>query len=786
MPPLKETPAMAERRRLRTIIHGAVQGVGFRPFVYRLAQELGLPGWVINDSTGVQIEVEGTDEQLVEFNGRLVTEHPPLAVILSQESTWLDPIGFTAFEIRSSQRQEAPSVLVLPDVATCDDCRNDIFEKGNRRYGYWFTNCTNCGPRFSIIKGLPYDRPSTTMAPFKLCPECQKEYTDPKDRRFHAQPNACGICGPQIAFWDPQGQELAKGQAALDMALLTIGNGRILALKGLGGYQLLVDARNTEAVARLRKRKHREQKPLAVMFPSMTAVKEVCVVGQLEAQTLTSVESPIVLLQGRAHRRGLAKNLAPDNPYMGVMLPYTPLHHLLLRKLGHPVVATSGNLSEEPMAITEEEALQRLGNIADGLLVHDRPILRAVDDSIVRVVQGREMVLRRARGFAPLPITFGPSPLRDSMAQRKILAVGSHLKNTVALAQGGHVFLSQHIGDLATLEAHEAFQRIIADLSGLLDFEPERVVCDMHPDFLSTQYAVELADKKGLDLVEVQHHEAHIAAAMAENDLDGPVLGFAWDGTGMGRDGTVWGGECFTGGPEGFTRTGHLRTFRLPGGDRAAKEPCRVALALLHQLGLEHPDIQGLPSGPLQGQEKLSRSESKLVVELLEKDLNTPITSSMGRLFDGVSSLLGLKQLNAFEGQAAMALEFCLPERKIAHSETPYPMQIIKYRKGNLQLDWEPMLQQLLIDLGSGTPAGTISARFHNGLAEGMVSMAQEVGLTKVVLSGGCFQNMYLTERAISRLGQEGFKAYTHQRVPPNDGGIALGQAVMAAMQWDS
>ena len=761
-------------RRLRVIIHGAVQGVGFRPFVYRLASNLDLAGWVINDSSGVQIEVEGPTEKLRDFQTRLEAERPPLAVILSLEGSWLDPVGFTDFRIEESAGKGVPTVLVLPDVATCSDCRSDIFETGNRRHGYPFTNCTNCGPRYSIISGLPYDRPMTTMARFPLCPACDDEYKNPEDRRFHAQPNACPTCGPKIELWEMSGEVVAGKGEALREAAKAIQGGKIVALKGLGGYQLLVDAGNEEAVARLRKRKHREEKPLAIMFPHLKEMKKACRVSPAESRLLLAPESPIVLLGRKPDYDSLASNVAPGNPYLGAMLPYTPLHHLLMAKLDFPVVATSGNLSEEPMAIDEQEALERLGGIADAFLVHDRPILRHVDDSIVRIVNGRELVLRRARGYAPLPLTFSPGPLAERLAKAQVLAVGAHLKNSVVLATDGRAFLSQHIGDLATTEAYNAFERVITDLSRLLEFELDTMACDLHPDYLCTRYAEKSATEMGVPLVRVQHHEAHIASAMAENDLSGPVLGVAWDGTGYGTDGTVWGGEFLVGDPSGFTRVGHLRPFRLPGGDMAAREPRRSALALLHDMGQE-AEPEALT---------FSASELATLTSMLDRGYNAPVTTSAGRLFDGVSALLGLKRKNAFEGQAAMSLEFALPPLAKATKQSPYPMGIApSTRDARFQLDWGQMVEHVMEDRNKGVRPNRISARFHNGLVEGLVSVAHQVNNRNVVLSGGCFQNLYLTERTIARLVEEGFAVYTHQRVPPNDGGIALGQAVMAAFE---
>ncbi|MGH7971001.1 MAG: carbamoyltransferase HypF [Limisphaerales bacterium] len=546
------------RSRLKMSVRGAVQGVGFRPFVYRLATELGLTGWVNNSAQGVWIEVEGTRDPLEEFLLRVETEKPPRSFIQSLEATWLDGVGYTSFEIRPSESGGEKSALVLPDVATCPECVREVFDPANRRYFYPFTNCTNCGPRFSIIQGLPYDRASTSMKAFAMCPECQAEYGDPRDRRFHAQPNACPVCGPQLALWDGVGKSLldrnASSRDMLGETAAAIRAGKIVAVKGLGGFQLLVAAHDEQAIERLRSLKHREEKPFAVMVPSMEAATALCEISPAEKRLLGSPEAPIVLLRRRARHDAMAASLseqiAPGNPYLGVMLPYTPLHHLLLSMISGPVVATSGNLKDEPICIEEQEALERLGNIADVFLVHNRPIVRHVDDSIARIVAGRELLLRRARGFAPLPFQFGTA----ERAARSILGVGAHLKNTVALGHGQQVFVSQHIGDLETDQAFAAFQRVITDFEALFETKPETVVADAHPDYLSTKFAQELATRRastkvdgaaspdrGPELLSVQHHFAHVLSCMAENEIEPPLLGVSWDGTGYGLDGTVWG-----------------------------------------------------------------------------------------------------------------------------------------------------------------------------------------------------------------------------------------------------
>ncbi len=744
-------------RRIRLIIRGAVQGVGFRPFVYRLASELGLTGWVLNSAQGVFIEVEGAAETLQQFVQRVETDKPPRAFIQSLEQTVLDPVGYTAFEIRHSEESGEKSVLILPDIATCPDCLREVFDPADRRYLYPFTNCTNCGPRYSIIESLPYDRPNTTMKAFAMCPKCREEYENPLDRRFHAQPNACPECGPHLELWDGEGVCLAKHHDALFRAAEAIREGHIVAVKGLGGFHLVVDACHDAAVRRLRERKRREEKPFALMYPSLQMVKAHCVVDEAEERVLRSPESPIVLLR-RKEADSVAPSVAPNNPYLGVMLPYTPLHHLLLRELGFPIVATSGNLSDEPICTDEHEALHRLAGIADLFLVHNRPIARHVDDSVVRVLLGRELVLRRARGYAPLPVLV-KEPLPP------LLAVGAHLKNTIALSVGRQVFLSQHIGDLETPQALQAFRHVIADVKELWGHQPQAVACDMHPDYLSTQ----AAHGMGLPVRPVQHHVAHILSCMAENEVEPPLLGVSWDGTGYGTDGTIWGGEFLIIREQGWERFAHLRPFRLPGGDRAIKEPRRCALGVLYEM-LGDDAFELL-------EQVFTEGERRLLRQSLRQGVNAPITTSAGRLFDAVASLTGLRQVVNFEGQAAMELEFLTHD---VHTDETYPFSLCEGTPPHM-LDWSPTIQAVLQDIQEGVSPSLIAARFHNTLVEMMVVVARAAGIDRVALSGGCFQNAYLTGRAVRRLGEEGFRPYWHQRVPPNDGGIALGQMVGAA-----
>ena len=794
--------------RISIVIRGAVQGVGFRPFVYRLATEMGLPGWVLNSSDGVFIEVEGSKARLDEFIIRLQKESPPHAFIQSLEFSHLDPVGYKIFEIKRSDSTGEKTALVMPDIATCTDCLKEIFDPANRRYLYPFTNCTNCGPRFSIIKTLPYDRVNTSMSVFQMCPECQAEYEDPSDRRFHAQPNACPVCGPKLELWDADGVKIAEAHEAMISAVNAIREGKIVAIKGLGGFHLVADARNETAVKLLRERKHREEKPFALMFPSLESIKKECEVNFLEERLLTSPESPIVLLNRRfatdidplklAERienfsifknpdSEIAPSVAPNNPYFGIMLPYTPLHHILMRELGFPIVATSGNISDEPICIDEREALIRLHGIGDFFLVHNRPIVRHVDDSIVRIIFGRELVIRRARGYAPLPVQI------KSKTGSSILAVGAHLKNTVALKLKTNVFISQHIGDLETTEAYNAFRRVISDFQTLYEAKPDSIACDLHPDYLSTQYA-RISRKQ---MYEIQHHYAHVASCMAENQIEGDLLGVSWDGTGLGIDRTIWGGEFLVTTADSFKRVASFKQFPLPGGEKAIKEPRRSGLGLLFALlgesSFTQMDIETIKA--------FTKSEINLIQQMLKSSTNCPLTSSAGRLFDAIASLTGLRQHISFEGQAAMELEYLTAQsntndtysfsvdginvkakQEIKTSELPQNIETESAKDNKesvediLVIDWSPMIKEILNDVRHQIPAYNISRKFHNTLTEIIITVAKHVGLPRIVLTGGCFQNKYLTERTVRRLIEEGLKPYWHQRVPPNDGGISLGQ----------
>ncbi|MDZ7316318.1 MAG: carbamoyltransferase HypF [candidate division KSB1 bacterium] len=756
--PASHIAPQRSKLRLRIVLRGVVQGVGFRPFVYRLAEAMGLCGWVRNDSGGLTIEVEAEKETLDHFFLRLQAEKPSKAVVTGCEISFLDPVGYSEFMIRPSETHSEELTLMLPDVATCPDCLRELFDPTNRRYRYPFITCTHCGPRFTIIEKLPYDRPNTTMRDFPMCESCRREYEDPNDRRFHAQPIACPDCGPHLEWLDAYGKCVALKEEALAAAIEALRGGRIAALKGIGGFQLLVDASNDEAVAALRRRKHREEKPFALMAPDLAAAGRMCLISPFEERLLCSPESPIVLMRRRADAP-VSSLVAPDNPYLGIMLPYSPLHHLLLREFGSTVVATSGNLSEEPIVIDEREAVRKLTGVADGFLVHNRRIVRHADDSIVRIVNGREMVLRRARGYAPLPIEVGRSA-------GKAIAVGGHLKNTVAVRIDNRLVISQHIGDLATAEAADAFERVIDDLDRIYRLDGAPAVCDLHPEYISTKFA----RRRFPQVTAVQHHAAHIAACMAENQLEPPLLGVAWDGIGYGTDGLLWGGEFFIV-DESFQHAAQFLPFPLPGGEQAIREPRRTALGMLYELFGEAMFEQDLPIF-----EAFSRGELALLRQMLARGVNCPRSSGVGRLFDGAAALLGLRLRSSFEGQAAMALEWRAAEGINDH----YPFELLPGSPAIV--DWRPMLDALLQDMENGQVVALTAAKFHNTLAEIICRAAEQFSMEKVVLSGGVFQNVRLLTEAAERLERRGFRPYWHQRIPPNDGGIAAGQLILFEM----
>ncbi len=759
-------------------ITGIVQGVGFRPFVYNLAVDHGLRGWVRNTSGCVEIEVEGATDAVDSFVEKLTAEAPPLARIESLSVTSISADGFDEFVILKSQPQAGAYQLISPDIATCADCLHELFDPQDRRYSYPFTNCTNCGPRFTIIKDIPYDRPKTTMHKFPMCPDCQMEYEDPTDRRFHAQPNACPVCGPHIWLVRKSQAQTERPPTSLDDAEVIaeashlLKAGQILALKGLGGFHLACDATDAAAVQRLRERKHRPHKPFALMMSTLEEIRKHCRVSPAEETLLASSASPIVLLRWRESST-VVRSVAPNNRYLGVMLPYTPLHHLLLRKVGHPLVMTSGNLSEEPIAKDNDEAMRRLGALADAFLFHDRDIYARYDDSVWFVpLPDHPQPIRRARGYAPHPV-------RLSFPLARILACGAELKNTFSLTRDQYAFVSQHIGDMENLETLQHFESTVQLYEQLFRAEPGLIACDRHPDYLATRYAKERAAKEGLPLFEIQHHHAHIASCLADNDWPadgGPVIGVAMDGTGLGSDGRIWGGEFLIADYRTFQRFGHLQYLPLPGGDAATRKPYRIALAYLHQCLGEIVDLPSLSAVP--------EEEMGIIRQMVEQGVNTPLTSSCGRLFDAVSALLNICQETTYEAQAAIELEMVAGD--LERPGRLYPFSIGLHEEAHtIYLD--TLLDAVVEAVQGGLPRREISAAFHNTLAEMIVQMCQlireEVGLDTAALSGGCFQNRQLLRLAVDALQSRGFNVLLHHQVPCNDGGLSLGQAVIAHFQ---
>lgn len=762
------------KSRYQIIIKGLVQGIGFRPFIYKLAQELNLVGWVNNSSIGVTIEIESSSTQLNNFIDKIKTEKPPQSIIDSIEINELTFVGYQKFTIKKSDSNHInKTALVLPDLSTCNDCLKEIFDSNNRRFYYPFTNCTNCGPRYSIITDLPYDREATTMKNFIMCEECQEEYNNPLNRRFHAQPNACAKCGPHIELWNKKGECIAKFDQALITTANLIKEGNIIAIKGLGGFHLMVNAHKSSAVHRLRDRKKRPHKPLAIMSPNLDNIKKFCIVSPLEKEILLSPASPIVLLKKRdiltiVENNNLCEEIAPNNPYLGVMLPYTPLHHLLLNYLNFPLVATSGNQKSEPICIDEFEALERLNFIADYFLIHNRPIFRAVDDSIVRVIDNDIMILRRGRGYAPLPITISEE-FKDN--SDKILALGGHLKNTVAIKLNNFIFNSQYIGDLDNPKTINAYHKTINNLSKIYDFEPDIIACDSHPNYYSTQYGETLNQEKksSTSLIQVQHHLAHIFATIAEHNLTLPLLGIAWDGTGYGLDNTIWGGEFFYISEEKITRIASFLPFPLIGTNQAILQPKRIALALLDQV---FSGLSNIPKNiPIIND--FTPQELGLFQKMIDKQLNTPLTSSVGRLFDGIASLLNLIDNITFEGQGAMALEFLTDNSSVDNSynfEWQYQPNKCNY------IDTRSILQAIIKDYLDKETAENIARKFHLTLIEIIKQISLTINTKTIVLSGGCFQNKFLLENTIKTLRDNYFNPYWSQKIPINDGGLAVGQ----------
>ena len=784
-------------------VEGVVQGVGFRPFVYSLATRLGLAGWVGNDADGVFAEVEGPAAGVQDFLAALARDAPPLAQVDRVTSRPIAPDGRAGFSIVPSELDGPRRALISADVATCADCLRELADPADRRFGYPFINCTNCGPRFTIVRGVPYDRALTTMAGFAMCPACRAEYDDPANRRFHAQPVCCPDCGPHLRLagsphqpgtppdpghpggqripgrpgtpptrHDPGGQRpphrpgtgVQHDDDALARAVQILHNGQVLAVKGLGGYHLAVDARSQPAAARLRAAKHREDKPFAVMVPDVAAARELCEVDELAEALLTSPRRPIVLLPRRAAAGLIADAVAPGNRQLGLMLPYTPLHHLLLRRFPHPMVLTSGNVSDEPIAYQDSDALDRLGGIADAFLTHDRPIHIRTDDSVVRPFRGRPAVLRRSRGYAPQPLA-----VRTRFG-RPVLACGAELKNTFCLGRDQHAFLSQHIGDLENYETLRSFTEGIEHFQRLFDVTPELVAHDLHPEYLSTKYAL---DRPGAELVGVQHHHAHIASCLADNEAGGPVIGVAFDGTGFGPDGTIWGGEFLLADLATAERGGSLAGLPMPGGAAAIRQPWRMAAVYLDA---------AFPGALPDGLAVAARNSAAWadVLAMAQRGVSSPVTSSAGRLFDAVAALLGVRDTINYEGQAAVELEQLAaagPEHR------GYPARITPGPP--FTAAGPDLVRAAAEDLLAGLPPDVISARFHRGMAGLIVAgcqlLRESSGLGTVALSGGVFQNLLLLGTVVGLLEARGFQVLTHSRVPPNDGGISLGQAVVAA-----
>ncbi len=741
-------------------IEGIVQGVGFRPFIYRLAKTHSLCGWVRNTPAGVLLEVQGEPDGISGFLEDIRHKAPPLAVLSAVREEELAPAEGDGFEILESAGG-ADSIQIAPDCDVCPDCLRELFDPEDRRYLYPFINCTNCGPRYTIIKGVPYDRPLTTMAEFPLCPECRAEYEDPANRRFHAQPVACPVCGPRLYLVDGAGRDVPGDP--LRVAVAKLKEGRILAVKGLGGYHLAVDACSADAVRELRLRKKRDEKPFALMSPGLDEVGRYALFDDTEKRLLEGPEHPIVLLRKR-DGNPIDGLVAPMNGYFGVMLPYTPLHHLLLRGNFLALVMTSGNLSDEPIAYLDEEARERLTGIADYYLLHNRRIHVRTDDSVIRVFQGNPIFLRRSRGYVPRAVVL-PS------AQKSVLAVGAELKGAVCLTRGDRAFMSQHIGDLQNDAVLKSLDETVRHLEQVLRIKPEIIAHDLHPDYLSTVYAREIPD---LPRVGVQHHHAHLASCMAENGLEGDVIGVIFDGTGLGTDGTIWGGEFLLGGYGSFCRRGHFRQVSLPGGDAAVREPFRMALSYLFTAYGDSLFRLELPF-----MEEISASDRKLFLAMLERRINSPLSSSCGRLFDGVAALIGLRSRVTYEGQAAIELEAIAEQGR---AKEPYPF-VLREGEG-VMVDFAPMIRALVDDVASNADRAEMAGKFHGTIASAVAEVCgrirENTGVDRVALSGGVFQNKLLSERVHDLLAGSGFKVFVQRLVPPNDGGLALGQAIIA------
>ncbi len=757
------------RKRMQISARGLVQGVGFRPFIYNLATKFSLRGFVQNDTEGVLIDVEGSNKSIKEFLACLTKSPPPQAIIEDIHYTTLPSKGYKDFTIEESVVKDSKDVMISIDLATCADCLKELFDTSDRRYRYPFTNCTNCGPRFTIVKDIPYDRIKTTMSCFNMCPDCSEEYHDPTNRRFHAQPNACPVCGPELTLLNNDGLEIQTNDT-ISTVCDFLNEGKIVAVKGLGGYHLACNAMNNEAVSTLRKRKYREDKPLAVMMEAIETVRQFCHVNAKEEALLLSVRRPIVLLRKRSGC-AIASVVAPGNKYLGVMLHYTPLHHLIIVESGLSLVMTSGNISDEPIAYNDKEAYVRLKGIADYFLVHNREIFMRCDDPVTRVNEDGEMIIRRSRGYAPYPLR-----LQYTFA-RPILACGAFLKNTFCLARGDHAFLSHHIGDLDNAETMRSFETAIEHYKRLFYIEPEVIAYDLHPEYLSTRYAI-AQDERFLKIC-VQHHHAHIASCMAENGINHKVIGVAFDGLGYGDDGNLWGGEFFIADLSGHERVGHLDYVPMPGGEQAIKEPWRMAVSYLYHV---YGDDMPLPESDYM--KRLVPEKLGILLKMLSQHINSPLTSSMGRLFDGVASIIDLRHTINYEGQAAVELELIADEQTTGC----YPFDIDVTSEGFI-IRWQQIIKHIMEDVKCKTPSPVISARFHNTIVEMVfrvcTMLRDNKGLNEVVLSGGVFQNNFLSRRLQEKLVLQGFKVYSHHKVPCNDGGISLGQAVIANERYN-
>jgi len=745
-------------------INGIVQGVGFRPHIYQLARSHQVMGEIANTASGVSIHVEGSHENIDRFCQSLASNLPPLAHITDIVQAPDIVRELNDFSILPSTSGLRRSTLISPDVSVCEDCLKELFDPADRRFGYPFINCTNCGPRYTIIDDIPYDRCHTSMKHFTMCDQCQSEYDDPQNRRFHAQPNACPVCGPHVTLHGPDGCPISC-KNPIEQAIRYLKQGKILAIKGLGGFHLSVDACDTHAVERLRRRKHREEKPLAVMSPSLEKIREFALVEPEEKTLLTSFRRPIVLLR-KKEPCPLSDAVSPRNAFIGAMLPYTPLHYLLLDQGLAALVMTSGNMSEEPIAIDNADAFARLSGMADYFLIHDRQIYLRSDDSLVRHVAGADRAIRRSRGTVPVPVF-----LRRSL--KPVLACGAELKNTFCLTSGNRAFLSQHIGDLENSATYDFFCMTIEHMKRILDITPQALACDLHPDYLSTRYALEQKEA-GMDLVQVQHHHAHIVSCMAENRIQGKLIGLAFDGTGYGADGAIWGGEFLIADETGFDRAGHLAYVPLPGGAAAIREPWRMAASYLHTVfGKSMRDLD-LPMI-----REIDAKKLAFVQDMMVKGVNCPRTSSMGRLFDAIAAMLGICYTVAYEGQAAMELEMLAADGELGS----YPFEWLS--EGSYQILPHPIISGVVRDMEKHVSPAVISARFHRTIicmtAALCRAIRQDSGLNRVALSGGVFQNAMLLKGLIRELSADRFKVFSQALVPTNDGGISLGQAVCAA-----